>query len=298
MHKLDKHKLKIYNYIVDCDNQGFKREVILEKCYSKGYDEKYIADICQMIKEDDEEKNRPKPKKESLFKRLFTKKVRVNVETEVKKQELDEPPKAQPEQMVEEEKEEIIVPRKFTPDPDIHVNQIKTETKRGINEKMDSIEKKLDMITGVKLSKKDLKNFALPNKVKSQMKKMAEKGKILVLLLKTNGNIEPLVTDIIDGFVCINNTPHDCSVDFRFLWKGKFPTIVLPEWDLRPIGTKDYDECVKAGRLAYPVATAIRMIESGEKLMKGQGMQFDMKTWIFIGIAVIAVIYIVAGGGN
>ncbi len=104
-----------------------------------------------------------------------------------------------------------------------------------------------------------------------------------------------MVTEIKDGFVNIEGTPHQCAVDQVFLWKGKYPAMVIPEWDIRPIGTKDYYDAVANNTVADPIAIAIRMIENKENIMKNK---MSPKAWIFIGLAIIAGLYVLFGGGK
>ena len=174
--------------------------------------------------------------------------------------------------------------------PEYQENVItETETKKGLSEQVNDINAKLDMMTKVNLEKKN-KNFELPRKITGQLKKLAEKSKVLVILLKTNKMIQPIITDVKDGFISINGTPHMCSMDFIYLWKGKFPCIVLNEWDLTPIGTNDYYKAVEEKRTADPVAVVMRMMKNKEDLMKNK-MQFSKGWIIFIVIAIIAAAY-------
>lgn len=182
---------------------------------------------------------------------------------------------------IEEDKTEIqIVPPPKKQEPVGLVGQIKE-----LNEKIDAISKPT--------KKKKDKEFDLPSKVKSKLKKLAIKNKLLVILLRTNRAAQPIVADIKNGFVFIGGVPHNCSTDFIYLWKGKFPMIVLPEWDLNPIGTKQYNEAVAEGRISYPVASVIRMIEDKELLTKG--MKLETKHYVWIGLAIIAGLYVLVG---
>lgn len=173
------------------------------------------------------------------------------------------------------------------PDPIIEPNEGK-----GLKSTLNEVNKRLEIISKGN-TKKEHKEFSLPNKVKKQLKKLAIKNKVMVIYLTRNRSIIPMVTEIKDGFITINGTPHNCSADFMFLWKGKYPAIVLPEWDLNPIGTKDYYDAVNENRIADPVAIAIRMMESKGNPSK---LKLSPKAWIFIGLAVIAGLYVLFGG--
>ena len=174
------------------------------------------------------------------------------------------------------------------------VDPINIENKHpiGLTSQLKEVNERLDLLTKDKTKKKN-KEFNVPNKIKRQLKKLALKNKLMVILLTRNRGMIPMVTEIKDGFININGTPHQCSPDFIYLWKGKYPAIVLPEWDLNPIGTKDYYDAVKDKRVADPIAIAIRMMENRESIMKNK---LSPKVWIFIGLAIIAGLYVLLGG--
>jgi len=174
------------------------------------------------------------------------------------------------------------------------VDPINIENKHpiGLTSQLKEVNERLDLLTKDKTKKKN-KEFNVPNKIKRQLKKLALKNKLMVILLTRNRGMIPMVTEIKDGFININGTPHQCSPDFIYLWKGKYPSIVLPEWDLNPIGTKDYYDAVKDKRVADPIAIAIRMMENRESIMKNK---LSPKVWIFIGLAIIAGLYVLLGG--
>jgi len=174
------------------------------------------------------------------------------------------------------------------------VDPINIENKHpiGLTSQLKEVNERLDLLTKDKTKKKN-KEFNVPNKIKRQLKKLALKNKLMVILLTRNRGMIPMITEIKDGFININGTPHQCSPDFIYLWKGKYPSIVLPEWDLNPIGTKDYYDAVKDKRVADPIAIAIRMMENRESIMKNK---LSPKVWIFIGLAIIAGLYVLLGG--
>ncbi len=189
-------------------------------------------------------------------------------------------------------KEEV----KPIPKEDTNPESIETEQKMGLRAKLDQVTERLDTLTrGDK--KQEHKEFKLPSKIQRQLKKIALQNKILVIYLKRNRTMIPMITEIVDGFITIDGVPHNCSLDFTFEWKGKYPAIVLPEWDLNPIGTKDYYDAVHDKRVADPIAIAIRMMESKENLMK-KGMKLSPKAMVLIGLALIAGLWVLFGGAG
>ena len=192
-----------------------------------------------------------------------------------------------------EEKEEIKINKEQIKEiKDVDPINIENKHPIGLTSQLKEVNERLDLLTKDKTKKKN-KEFNVPNKIKRQLKKLALKNKLMVILLTRNRGMIPMVTEIKDGFININGTPHQCSPDFIYLWKGKYPSIVLPEWDLNPIGTKDYYDAVKDKRVADPIAIAIRMMENRESIMKNK---LSPKVWIFIGLAIIAGLYVLLGG--
>jgi len=208
----------------------------------------------------------------------------------------------------EQDKEKRLAKLKAPPPPpppirDNSIDEVQIvpppkETKQpGIVGRIEELTERIDSIipNTSKERKEAEKRFGLPSKIKRQLKNLALKNKVLVILLTRNRKAEPIITEIKDGFIVINNIPHNVSPDFIFLWQGKYPTIVLPEWDLNPIGTKDYYTAIDENRISEPISIAIRMLEQGQALLKGG--KLSSKAWIFIGLAVIAGLYILFGGG-
>ena len=169
-----------------------------------------------------------------------------------------------------------------------------TDSKVRLSQRVKDIDTKLDMMTE-KNKLNAHKMFKLPFGIKGQLKTLAIKNRILVFFLTTNRTIKPLIAEIKNDFIVINGTPHNCSNDFVFLWMGKYPAIILPEWDLNPIGTKNYYDALEEGRTADAAKTIIKMIESGEVETKAK---LGGKALIFIIIGAIVVAYLIFGGGK
>ena len=165
---------------------------------------------------------------------------------------------------------------------------------KGLSSKIEELNKKLeDLSRDNKTKKREKKQFGLPSKVKREFKKISLKKKILVIFLSNNRGMIPMVREIKDGVINIDDKPYDASMDYMFLWKGKVPAIVIKEWDLSPVGTKDYYDAVKENRLADPVSVAIRMIENSQNPSKPK---ISPKWWVFIGLGVIAFLWVLFGG--
>jgi len=271
---MDKYELKLYKYIKKNMKGGFSEDKIKEKLLSVGHNKDIVDKMFNKFYE----------RKKGFFSGIFPKKIRVEV-GEKKEDVVPEMP-----ELIKEKNEDtnpIYKP--------IDKEVIKHST-GGLVSRINDLNEKVDAM--IQLSQEDKhRKFALPSKIKRQLKKLAEKNKVLILLLRRNRSIEPIITDVKNGFVVVCGVPRNCSLDFVFLWKGQnLPCMVVKEWDLEPVGTKDYYDAVKANRVADPMPTAIRMLEEMAKIEKG-GIQFSPKVWVFIGLAVIAFLWILFGGG-
>jgi len=163
----------------------------------------------------------------------------------------------------------------------------------GLKSKLDDVSNKLDVLTrrDVKTEQKEL---GLPYKIRKQLKKLAVSNKVLVLYLSNNRTLIPQVHEIKDEIINVNGKPHAANASSIFLWNGKYPSMIVPEWDLMPLNPEDsYKNARDLNRLAEPVAVAIRMMENSQNPSKPA---LSNKAWVFIGLAVIAGIYVLVGG--
>jgi hypothetical protein len=166
------------------------------------------------------------------------------------------------------------------------------QKKKSISESIDDLNDKLDTIVNSKLKKKEDKQFQLPFGQRSALKNLAKQNKVLVFYLTENRAIKTIVTKPINNFITIDGVPHNFSMDFVFLYKGKYPAIILPAWDLDPIGTRDLYDANAEGRRASPAATIIRMMVTAQELTKPHigGMM-----WIWLGIGAVVILYLIFG---
>lgn len=184
--------------------------------------------------------------------------------------------------------------------------------KKGLIGQIQELNEKIDIISDKKKQEKKLKKkkFKVPFKVKSQLKKLAVRNKVQVMLLQRTRNIKPVIGEIRDGMLLIKDMIYDGSVDSTWLWNGKYPTHIVPEWDLKPLtpdGIEEmkrtstmsaqdlYNYCIKFGRLAVPGKIIIRAIEAKQNAMlKGKA---NAKTIILTIVIVIIIMAVLFGGG-
>lgn len=163
-----------------------------------------------------------------------------------------------------------------------------------VGRRLQDIEEKIDLIADSKQKGKD-KKFKLKFGIKKELKNLAKKQKVLVCLLGTNRSAKFITATVKDEMIWINGIMHQCTMDFVYLMDGKWPMVVLPEWSLVPIGTKDYYDKYDANTAsAAAERIIIRAIESAE-VMDKKKLSGKTIIWMLIGAAV--VMYALFGQG-
>lgn len=143
--------------------------------------------------------------------------------------------------------------------------------------------------------KKKLGKFKFPWKIRSQFKRMHKKNRALVLFLKNNRAAEMKICSIYDEVVEVDGEFYDASTHFFYMYQpGNIPLMVLPEYSLTPIGTKDYHDAVKAGNVSSPQKFMIRIIEMKEA-MAAKG-KFGGQSVVLMIIGAVVVGYLLFGG--
>lgn len=273
--KMNKVKRLLKKRIILMKEKGISKEEIIKKTKKGGLKKETIEEIFRQIEE------KKKDEKEIKVKVPFLKKKEIK-ETII--------PKEEPEEQIIEE----------TP-------------KKGLTGQLQELNEKMDIISDKKKQEMKLhkKKFKLPLKVKSQLKKLAIKNKVQVMLLQRTRNIKPVIGEVRDGMLLIKDMVYNGAVNSTWLWNGKTPTMIVPEWDLQPMTPEGIDEmkrtstmsaqelmsyCLKFGRSAVPGKIIIRMIESKQNQMLGAS-KASMKAIIITIVVVIVVCAVLFGGG-
>ncbi len=259
--------------------KGKNKEEIIKKAETKGWKKEIIEEILKQIQEE------KKDEKEIKLKIPFLKKKEEK--PEIKKETTEEPEK-------EEEQEE-------------------EPKKKGLVGQLKELNEKIDIISQKDKQQKKLKKkkFKLPFQVKSQLKKLAVKNKVQVMLLQRTRNIKPVIGEIRDGMLMIKDMIYNGSVDSTWLWNGKIPTMIVPEWDLQPLTPQGIEEmkttstmsaqelmnyCIRFGRSAVPGKIIIRAIEAKQNQMLS-GSKASMKAIIITIVVVIIIMAVLFSGG-
>ena len=189
----------------------------------------------------------------------------------------------------EEKKEKVIEPPKEVEKKPV-----------GLASQVRELNEKIDLMTNAKASKVKKKEFKLPFGMKGQLKKLAKKNKVQVMYLRHNRIIEPLSAEIKEGMVIIGNKIYDGSTDGVWLWRGNIPTMLIPEWDLKPITPERLlGQAIDDNSISHPQKIIIRAIELAKVLEARGKISGKMMIWIAIGMAIVGYVLFAnpTGGG-
>lgn len=162
------------------------------------------------------------------------------------------------------------------------------------------IKEQLKIITETHPTKEKKKSFKLPSAVKRQtrnLKKMMEKNKVQVLLLKNTGGISPTIGEINSGRLIIGDKIWNAADDIIWNWGGKVPTAIVCEWDMQPLTKRRLtDDTNDLKTWIHPQTIILRAIEAKEAL-EGKGkFTFKPAVLIVLGVIALVVYYLFFGG--
>jgi hypothetical protein len=163
------------------------------------------------------------------------------------------------------------------------------ETKVGLRQSVDDLNKKMDTLLKIK-PKKD-GTFKIPWGIRSKIKSQLKKKKIAVIYLQNNKNGDIKWGEQVGDQVKVDNKIFDMSEGTVWLFRGKYPMIVQPEWSMRPIGIREYEEAKANHSTTDEEELLIKAIERKEIGTPLGGLNWKMILLILAGAA--AVIFIV-----
>ena len=200
----------------------------------------------------------------------------------------------------DKEPEQKQEPPKPIPKP-IKPPESMVDKPKSLMEKMDSINDKLKNMEELDAKKSKKKNFKIPWKVKSvtrNLTKMMENNKVQALILKNVGGIHLTTAEISMGRIIVGDLYWDgTGDDYLWPWLGKIPTVILPEWDMRPLSRKMLMEGTKEAKTGMHAQTIIlRAIEAKEAAEKVTGK--GMKPGLMVALIVLVIVgyYLFFGG--
>ncbi len=140
---------------------------------------------------------------------------------------------------------------------------------------------------------------------------MMKQNYVCLILLKTNGVLLLKKLKIQNGGVYLpeNKTFHRAEGDHIYSYKGKIPTIILPEFSVNPISKqdiKDYQEFGAVGRLQKKAKDEKATTDGQRFIMKkaeeyavgikhSKGVGSKTVIYVILGIIVAYIISLIAG---
>ena len=199
------------------------------------------------------------------------------------------------EEVKKEQKKEEEVKLKVIEKPGSLVDKPKS-----LIEQMAELNVLMKNLTEMDTKKLKKKNFKMPMKVKSttrNLTKMMKKNKVMVILLKTTGTIQPTIGEINTGRLIIGDKYWNAADDITWGWLGKTPTVIACEWDMQPLTKKRLmDDTNILKTWLHPQTIIIRAIEAKEAIEKNTGKKMKPMMIIVIGIIIIVGYYLFVGG--
>ena len=158
--------------------------------------------------------------------------------------------------------------------------------------KEESISGKLDKLIDITLEKrKSDRKLKLPFGVRMAQKRMAKKNQLLVFYCRRNNTIWPKTAQLTDhGLLELDNKVYDGGKPYIFLYQGKIPAAIVFDWKMTPITIKDFEDKTTDNDAQNIILKAIEAKEFTT------GSKFGGKALIWIGIIVIAALYLLFGG--
>jgi len=137
--------------------------------------------------------------------------------------------------------------------------------------------------------KKKGKKFDLSFGQKMGAKQKLKKNYVLVILLRTNGNINIKFLQVQDGMIYLkdNKTFHIATTKHIGYYK-KYPVIIQPEWDLEPLSRVSLMEAAEGGKYATAQNVIIDAMERvANKLKAKNKLAGNAVIWILLGGAIV-----------
>ena len=163
------------------------------------------------------------------------------------------------------------------------------------------LQDKVDKLEGIEqVLKETVKNkksiFKLPYKIRGKAKTIFKKNKVIVMVLKSNRYIDYHIADVVQGFVKVNDRYYDARADCIYMeQKDRMPMLIVQEWNLEAIGTKEYNEIKKSGKGTDAQQVIIRFMEQ-HKYIDNQKKGLSSKALIFVLVGAVIVIYALSKG--
>jgi hypothetical protein len=156
--------------------------------------------------------------------------------------------------------------------------------KLGISEQVDELNKKLDLIAGIKKVKE--KKFKLPGFNQQKLKRYNKGKKRPILLLRHSGEVELLKGEFMSGMVKVGENYYDASAMYIWLFRKMnklTPFYIIPEWSIRPICRESiYEKAKSENTLIDSQVITLRGMKM-EQVAKVEGAKFGgAMVWVLV----------------
>lgn len=161
------------------------------------------------------------------------------------------------------------------------------QTKSGINAKLDRV---LEQLEKKKDSKE--KKFDFPWTFKMGMQPKVKKGYILIFFIQSNRVIDLLFKQVVENEIRIKDIPYKIPMDSIFLYKGKTPAALLPEWALEAVKvTEIYDHERDYAAVQKTILRNMKKEQLFGTAPKSSGFGISPLIWILGAVALAYVGY-------
>ena len=131
------------------------------------------------------------------------------------------------------------------------------------------------IVTKIKDAKKE-KNWWSKHFSKDKIKKANRVG---VVYLRSNGNVNLLEVETINGSFSINGKPFHEDRDCVYtLTKDRIPLMIVREWDMIPLGTKKWVDDTMKEKFAELEQHVLKGIRAAELVKIGGGIESKLTT--------------------
>ena len=123
-------------------------------------------------------------------------------------------------------------------------------------------------------------------------KKLEKSNMVAVLYLRKNGHADSMEVESKNGFFNIDGKTYHENRDCVYtLGKERYPLAIIPEWNVTPLGRKEWEDKPMQEKFAILQDHVMKGIRHAERVRMGEkdGTKLNMKAIIMIGIAVLIV---------
>lgn len=197
----------------------------------------------------------------------------------------------------EEEKKEIEEPK---PREDIEPpKNIKSKPKT-IPQQLAEMIESLKVFKDLEATKVKKKAFKMPAGIKRKtknLKKLMNKNRVQVMILKRSRQIETTIGEINTGQLKVGELIYNAADDIIWMWQGKTPTAVVCDWDMQPLTvTRLMADTNILKTWLHPQTLILRSIVAKTAADSAITKKMSIGAFIIIGVVILVAYYVLRGG--